>query len=795
MSSDPSPLCIPRLGLPAAAALLAGAVLALQTPTTLAPNLAWSLLVLGTAAWLWCWPLRIPGLLALGYGLATLHAGQVMAHTLPAQWDRKTVRLTATVIDLPEVEPKGSRWRMRVESSLVPALRDQAIRVSYYPPPDAVTDGGTDFATQLHVGQRWELTVQLRAPRSLINPGAFDGERQAFAQRIMATAILKRPQQARLLEARQGLGAWRERMSARIASTTASPYARFVQGLALGDTRSLTDSDWTILRNDGLTHLIAISGSHVGFVGAMFALLVRAWLWMFPLVQRAIPRPIAMSLAAAGGGLLYCAVTGNEAPTLRTALMMAVLALAALQRRRIAPLDLLGLVVMLMVLWDPLAVMGAGFWLSMLGVGWLMAVMPSHSEGAVRTFLRTQFVATFALMPVAMLWFGQVSMAGSLANWIAVPWWSGVVVPLALIGTALEALVQGAGSWVWSLAAWAFGLTWPTFEWMAARSWSMAWMPAVSVLALLLACAGTLWMTLPRGMPMRWLGLAGMLPLFWPWLPRPAFGEIELRVIDVGQGLSVYLRTHRTDALYDAGPARPGGRDEGELSVLPSLRAIGVRRLDWMMLSHGDNDHAGGAQSVRRGLAIDTVWAPQGAKVPESRLCYRGQRWQEDGVRFEVLWPLPSTPYLANDSSCVLRIESRSGVALLTGDIGVDVERELVRMNAAQLRAQLVTAPHHGSLSSSSSELIKATGAKWVLAGTGYRNMFRHPRPAVVKRWRAAGARFLVTADYGMLSATPSGQGWNVAAWREQRPRLWDAQRHRQGSAVTVSYGDDRSGL
>ena len=795
MSTEQSPLCIPRIGLPAAAALLAGAVWALHAPTTLSPNLAWALLAVGAAAWQWCWPLRIPGLLALGYGLATLHAGQVMAHTLPAEWDRKTATLIATVTDLPQLEPKGARWRMRVESSPLPTLRHQSIRVSYYPSPKDSADGGEDFASRIHVGQRWRLTVQLRAPRSLINPGGFDSERQAFAQRLVATAILKRPETARLLESRQGLNAWREGMSARIAATTTSPYARFIRGLALGDTRSLTDSDWTILRNDGLTHLIAISGSHVGFVGAMFALLVGAWLRLFPRVQRALPRPIAMSVAAAGGGLLYCAVTGNEAPTLRTALMMAVLAVAAVQRRRIAPLDLLALVVMLMVLFDPLAVMGAGFWLSMLGVGWLMAVMPSHNEGTLRTFMRTQFVATFALMPVAMLWFGQVSIAGSLANWIAVPWWSGVVVPLALIGTALEALMQGAGAWAWSLASWAFGLTWPLFEWIAARAWSMAWMPSVSLAVLLIACVGTLWMTMPRGMPMRWLGLVGMVPLFWPWLPRPAYGEIELRLIDVGQGLSVYLRTHRTDALYDAGPAKPGGRDEGELSVLPSLRAIGVRRLAWMMLSHGDNDHAGGAASVRRGMPVQTVWAPQGAKVPESQRCFRGQRWQQDGVRFEVLWPLRGSPYLANDSSCVLRIESRSGVALLTGDIGVDVERELVRLNAAQLRAQLVSAPHHGSLTSSSDALIRAAGAKWVLGGTGYRNMFRHPRPAVVKRWHDAGARFPVTADYGMLTATPSPQGWKVTALREQRPRLWDAQRHRQGSAVTVSYEDDRSGL
>jgi len=368
------------------------------------------------------------------------------------------------------------------------------------------------------------------------------------------------------------------------------------------------------------------------------------------------------------------------------------------------------------------------------------------------------------------------------------------VVPLALCGTALDGVHAGWGEWIWQLAARAFDLAWPLFEWLGGSGLALWWLPEPFAptrwIALPLAMFGAFWLLLPRGVPGKPLAVLLWLPLLLPQRNLPETGEVELQVIDVGQGLSVLVRTSGHALLYDMGPSVRDGFDAGDRAVVPTLHALGVSRLDTAMISHGDNDHAGGWPAVQRQFAAARVFAPDGSPTPATWRCVAGQSWQWDGVRFRVLHPTPEFPYLKNESSCVLRIEGEHGSALLTGDIGDVVEAMILRRDPQALRGDVVLVAHHGSAGSSSQEFVEATGARHALVSSGAGNRFDHPKPHVVERWCTAGAEVVDTADSGALNVRLGRDGIAVSQRRRTHPRLWDAA-HRRGEAAGLCYRQD----
>jgi competence protein ComEC len=529
-------------------------------------------------------------------------------------------------------------------------------------------------------------------------------------------------------------------------------------------------------------------------VAALFALLASGAWRAFPALARRLPRPQAAAVAALIGALGYAAIAGFALPTVRTVLMIAVVVAARALRRSVRVADALAMAATAMLLFDPLAALTAGFWLSFAGVAWLAWCLPDAGHRIVGDFLSAQGVATLGLLPLTVVLFGQASLAGPLANLVAIPWWSLVVVPLSLLGTALEALHAGAGAWAWRAAAWCFDLSWPLLHWLAGSRYALWWLPEARWFALPLALLGTFWCLLPRGVPGKPLALLLWLPLLWPARGLPAPGEAELVVLDVGQGLSVLVRTAGHSLLYDMGPAQPEGFDAGERVGVPSLRALGVRRLDAAVVSHGDNDHAGGFPAVRRAFPMPVAFSPKGSGVGNTHACRAGMHWQWDGVRFRFLHPPAYFPYLDNESSCVLRIETTHGAALLTGDIGEVIERDLVRRDAASLRADVVLVAHHGSGESSDPAFIDATQAKVALVSAGYGNRYHHPDPAAVQRWTQAGAVVSDTQDAGALRVRLQAGGVAVEAQRQSHPRPWDAvqrQRRLAKEGTTLSYRPD----
>ncbi|UHH09596.1 DNA internalization-related competence protein ComEC/Rec2 [Luteimonas fraxinea] len=788
---------IPGVGLGIAAALVLGAIACLQLPV-LPPRWVMALgLAIGFAAWIWQRGVgRAVGAFLFGAALCGLHAAYALSIQLPASMERGDFVVSGQIAGLPVHEPQRTAFLFRVaDDDPVPKpLRGRLLRLSWY---DDRREGTDLRRHALHAGSDWTLTARLRAPRGLRNPGWFDGEKRAMAQRVTAVGYVRSAEPVTRLDTGGGVDRWRERVATRIDAVVERDSARYVRALAIGDTRGLGDLDWEALRATGLTHLIAISGFHVGMVGGFFALVATGMWWCLPWLGRWLPRPQAAAIVALLASTVYAAVAGWELPTVRTVLMIGVVVIARLARRHLRIADSLAYAAIAVVLVDPMSVLSAGFRLSFTGVAWLVWCLPDARElSKLRGLLASQWVATIGLLPLTVILFGQASLAGPIANLVAIPWWSLVVVPLALVGTGLEAIHSGAGDWAWRSAAWAFDLSWPLFDWLAASPISLWWLPEPHWLALPFALLAAFWMLLPRGVLGKWLATLLWLPLLWPDRQLPREGEAELVVFDVGQGLSVLIRTAHHAVLYDTGPAIPEAYDAGERVVVPALHALGVRRLDAIVVSHGDADHAGGFGAVQRRFAAPVVFAPQWDRVPGASPCLMGSAWRMDGVTFRFLHPDLHFPAFRNPSSCVLRVETAHGAALLPGDIDDLVERLLVRRDAASLAADVVIAAHHGSRSSSDPAFVRASGAAVAMMSAGHGNRFGHPHEEVVERWSKAETAVGSTAGGGATRFRLQAGGLVVTQERVRRPRLWDAALQaeaRAGAAgqAGLSYSPD----
>jgi competence protein ComEC len=761
-----------------AAALLLGVLVVQGLPWL--PHAALPVILALLGAWLWRQDdrRRIAGAAVVGLALACLHGQASLSAQLPAASSGETFTIEGRVSGLPLHDIDATRFEFVVSGAEAHAdhLLGRKLRLGWYVrPPETVPD--------IEPGSRWRLQVKLRTPRGLVNPGGFDFERRALEHRISATGYVVQPATALLLTPGGGLDALRGRLATRIGDAVPDDRARFVAALALGDTRGLSNHDWEVLRATGLTHLIAISGFHVGLVAGFGALLGQGLYRILPWLGRRWPRPQGVAAVALVFAAAYTALAGFELPTVRTLLMIAAVLLARLARRPQGLPESLAFALVVILLADPLSVLAPGFWLSFLGVAWLIWCLPQSREaGLLKPYLEAQGVAVLGLLPLTVWFFSQASPPGPLVNLIGIPWISLGVVPLSLAGLAASPFSDELAALAWQGAGTLMQWLWIGLERVVAWPSSLLWLPEPSLVVIILAMVGAFWTLLPRGVPGKSLAALLLLPMLWPAIDRPRHGEADLLLLDVGQGLAMVVRTRQHTLLYDAGPAMPRGLDLGEAVVLPALRARGIHRLDMMMLSHGDNDHAGGAASVARAIPPARTLAPEGWARPDMQPCVAGDAWEWDGVRFTLLHPTPHFPYLRNDSSCVLRVDAVGSSALLPGDIGRYVESRLARLPPEQIAADVLLVPHHGSDSSSSLDFLAAVRPALGLIPVGHGNRFGMPRPIVLRRYERYGVQLHDTAGSGAIDLRLGQRAELRQRLRQDRPRYW---RH---------TGPDRSG-
>lgn len=693
------------------------------------------------------WPL---GCFLLGLAWASGAAQSSLDDRLAAELDGRTLWLEGRVVGLPEQEVGVTRFYLEDAGSRRAAL-PQLLRLSWHGAPP------------LAAGDVWRLAVRLKRPRGLVNPHAFDYEAWLAARRIGATGSVKSGER---LTAAEGPAAWRDGLRSRLLAVDAWGRQGALAALVLGDGSGLSDGDWQVLQATGTIHLLVISGQHVMLLaGLLYGLVLmlfrrgwwpRRWPWL----------PCACALAMFGA-LGYGLLAGFEVPVQRACAMLAVVLLWRLRFRHLGVWLPLLAALTLVLLVEPLASLQPGFWLSFGAVALLVWCFSGRllAPRGWWILLQAQWAMALGLLPLLLALGLPVSLCGPLANLLAVPWVGVLVVPMALLGTLLLPLPGVGSSLLWLAGGQLellFRLLAGVAEW--APQWTFAAAPGW---ALGLGMAGVLLALLPAGLPLRLLGLAMLLPLLFPPASRVAEGAAEVRVLDVGQGLAVLVRTRGHVLLYDAGPASRGF-DSGAKVVLPTLQALGVRRLDTLLLSHADQDHAGGAAAVLAGLEVERLLSGEAQALTLTRQaepCRDGEEWQWDGVRFVILtWREAGNP---NDASCVLQVQARGERLLLTGDIGVAGERHLLD-SGRDLRAEWLVVPHHGSRGSSSPAFVAAVAPQAALFSRGWSNAFGHPAPQVLARYRAAGARIQDTAADGALLLL---LGDRAPAWHERADR------------------------
>ena len=735
-------------------------------------------------------PLALAALLALrfaatrwfawaiaGFAWTAIAAQQRLDERLATDPPQREVAIAGFVDGFPTFAPGQVTFSFAVAEPRpegVPPL----VRLTWYRPPRPI-----------EAGERLGLVARLRAPHGARNPGGFDYEQWLLVTGHGATGYVRSEALALRVEPTLA-SAWltlRARIAERIGDALQDPdAAALVTALAIGERYRFTEQHWADFRRTGTSHLVAVSGLHIGMLGVLVFVVLRA-LWI------RLPQPLASfdlevaAVASVASTAYYSALTGFAIPAQRSLLMIAIALALLVSRRAVGAFQVLAATLLAAVVWDPFAPLSASFWLSFVAVGILLALSASRrlklpAETRVRRAARVagdigalQWSIGCALLPLTAVFFGEISVVGPLVNLVAIPLFNLVLVPLTLLATLLlqvDALAATLATPLLHAVGWLAAETVAALHALASEPFAALPVSAPPPATVALAASGVALAMPAHPLPGRRLGWLAVLPMFWPAPAAPAPGDARVVVLDVGQGLAVGVSTHAHRLLFDAGPRFGSGFDSGEDLVVPALAAGWPRVLDRLIVSHADNDHAGGAPAVL--AAYPRAELLEGPDVMlRGRVCTRGERWEWDGVRFAILHPPLQFALLGNESSCVLKIEARAGSVLISGDI--EARGEAALLDAAELASDVVVVPHHGSSTSSSAPFVAATRPRYALVSAGYANRWGFPKPAVRARWAESGAAVAVTADGGALTVTLDEHGVAVTAERQQHPHYWQA--------------------
>ena len=704
--------------------------------------------------------------LALGVGLATGRAHERLGDELPKPGEGRDITVEGVVAGLPHRTDRGVRFLLQPKTVLTEeAPLPSLVSVTWYAP----SKPGSAMPT-VQAGERWRITVRLRRPRGLANPHGFEFESWALQRGIRATGYVRpAPAPERLAEHEAGWpqtlhrarGLLRDRLLETLGEST---QAGVIVALVLGDQASITREDWRVFWRTGVGHLMSISGLHVTMFATLAgAIVLRLWSWV-PALVRAVPARSVAAVAGLLAALAYTLIAGYGVPAQRTLVMLAVAAASLAFASNARPSLVLSIAAIAVLLLDPWAVLAPGFWLSFGAIGALLAVTAGRvgQPGWLAGAIAAQAAVTIALWPALALLFGEAAVVSPLANAVAIPVVSLAVVPLSMLGClpGMEWLLPWADAALTGLMA--------VLRPLASLSWAVVENPAPPLSLAALAAAGGALLLLPRGVPLRAIGIVLLLPTLLYRPPSPSPGEAWVDVLDVGQGLAVVIRTTNHALAYDAGPSWGPDSDAGDRVVVPFLRGEGVRRLDGLVVTHADDDHLGGAFSVaierQPGWMLSPLsWEdPLHALVPLSLPCIAPGDWEWDGVRFTVLHPDPGAwaepPVRENDRSCVIRVATAGGSVLLTGDIEKRAEFALARQYGDLLRSDVLIVPHHGSKTSSTEPFLSAVQPGDAVFSAGWANRFRHPAPEVLQRYEARGiARHRTDVSGALRVALPGG--------------------------------------
>ncbi len=716
--------------------------------------------------------------LLLGMSWSVYQAQQQIAQIVTPACEQKLLVVTGTVLGLSQpLNLEGSRFLFAPDIESTPCLQHRQIwQVRFWQ------------NEQVLPGSRWQFTLRLKQPYGVANPAGFDAERFFHHQRVSAIASGSQGQLLSQPTWSVDLLRWHLRQQILSAFPDYPQAAGMLLALLTGDRAGIDAQAREHYAQSGISHLLAISGTHISLVALLAAIVVSRLVSRSPRLLQWMP----LSRWTGGGALIlacaYGILAGMDVPVQRALIMLGVLIVLRWLPMVLSSMQSLLIALFCVLMWDPLAVLSEGLWLSFIAVGLLIfGGLRFGEEMPVASMLRAQWLATWGLLPITVAFFARFSLIGLVANLIAIPLVGFFVLPIGIIGLGLNVFSEALAVWCWS---------WPVYALHylgLAVAWAVA-LPAAYIdlhlpnQFLPLLVLSMLLLLMPRAMPGRYLCVLPLLAMCWPQ-PGMAYGQLRLVVMDVGQGTALLLSTAKHHLLYDTGPPFGEYSDAGNRIVVPLLSWLGVRNLSGVMLSHDDADHTGGFRSVLKLLPVQQVmgvWPSylEGVPVQQRPLhqpCFEGQKWQWDGVSFEVLWP-PRHQRIArkNDQSCVLRVEASGLVILIPGDLEAVGELYLLeRVAAERLAADILLLGHHGSRTSTGQRFLQTVNPDLAIASAGYRNRFNHPSPVVVQRLADHGVDLLRSDEEGALFIDIKNRGLSpeISSWRYLRRHYWMANR------------------
>lgn len=729
--------------------------------------------------------------LGIGYFWAAAFAHWRLSDSLPQEWEQRDIQLIGVVAGLPQQSDQRVQFQLDVERILTEAaVVPKRIALSWY---IRRTVQDEDVAVPVvQAGERWQMTVRLRQPHGNANPHGFDYEVWALERNIRATGYVREAADNHRLDQMVNQPSYwvesiRQAIQQRFTQVLSDhAYVGVLKALAVGDQRTIPRDQWVIFTRTGTNHLMAISGLHITMISSLvFALVSGLWRCSSYLLLR-LPARRAAVLAGLVVALGYAVLSGFAIPAQRTCYMLTVVAIALWRGRQTSATMVLAWALFWVVLLDPWATLSPGFWLSFGAIAIIMLVTVGRigQMHGLSNWLRLQWAITLGLTPLLLTLFQQISLVSPIANAIAIPLISLLVVPLTLLATIpfLDGVLPFAHA--------IFSAGMMALQWLSELPLAVWQQHAPPLWTILVAIIGIIWILLPgslgsgflTGFPARWLGGIALLPMFLVLPPKPAAGELWLTVLDVGQGLAVVAQTENHVLLFDTGPGF-GGTDSGDRIIVPFLRGEGVYQLDTLIVSHADSDHSGGALSVLASIPVTTLLSSldQDHPIQQAAMggqpCEGGQSWRWDDVQFELLHPLAhdynNLQRKTNANSCVLKISTQHGSVLLPSDIEQNDEYALLARARDKLPATVLIAPHHGSNTSSTDAFVRQVNPVLTIFTVGYRNRYGHPRENIIARYQAQGSELLRSDAAGAILLRFADDGLSVDAWRDLRRRYW----------------------
>ena len=715
----------------------------------------------------------------VGIGWLTCYTATIASWKLPKELESKSILVAGYISNIPTVNSTKTVFELTT-TTINHSKQKTKLKLSWHNPQSPQP---SKSSPKLTPGSNWQLMVRLKRPHSTLNPGSFDNEKYSLVKGIRAIGYVVESDQNQLLSLvnRYQLLRLRATIANQITHHLRSkPLHPIIIALTTGITDKIEQTQWQIFRNTGTNHLVAISGLHLCLVASIGLVITKALWRRFKLLPLSLPTQEAGIIGGLIIALSYALIAGLSIPTQRALIALSAIGVFSLLRRFTNPWNILLWSLLAVLLLSPLSQLTASFWLSF---GAVFAIAYTNhqrinlNQGYWHSFWRLQTAITLTLMPLTLLFFQQFSLTTFIANLVAVPIIGSIVTPLSLLGISCLLLYEKLGVVILHVAVDLLNLVWLYLDFISLNtakinlhlSISEPWIIFTSLIGIVLLLA-------PRGLPTKYLGVCWLVPIFFPPSLTPANHQLFFTILDVGQGLASIIQTTNHSLIYDTGLKYSSGNSADSI-ILPYLIKKKINQLDVLIVSHGDNDHSGGAISILKETPVKKLItsAPEMFENYQPLTCHSNQSWQWDGIKFEFLSPPLNSKFNSNNNSCVLKVSNDFFTLLLPGDIEKEGERFLLANYQDQLKTTILIAPHHGSTSSSSEKIVRAFNPQFVIFATGYKNRFRLPSRKVVDRYLKNGATLLNTSETGAIKFTVDTKTGTIKyqTYRKQHRHFW----------------------